>query len=549
MKMNTFLKLGMATTLLLGAANCSQKVVEDKPFITLLLSNAIKSAASGNCAVSLNLATLYSGAVLQNAINTATTFTQAEFQEASGTTVGTGQTYETYASVPYNVKYDAFIRGGGTYNDAARTADINTGKAGVDLVALALLNASATSSFASVNATTFGVAQAFWNTYSDAEKTAIGAAAAAASSNAVTLASLNTAYGSLAAYGASLGGGLATFFGGVITAAGGQLAAGAAYQARQAFANGGAVLACGRIPRSSCTFAALTTADRATAVTNGVTNINNVANNTDCRKPNADFINSLIRSSFTGLPRGQVITGLSFRGNLTASPTDSYIAISEGGTASLNTIFAERAYPVSSALSAISTNFNVAFPLRVGTTKQTDGNGTIAYYGGSNINLSVVDTCEAFGLAPFGQGTNKTNSTTLQAYKTLTSTAEVAYAFSPQNSAATLYSALRGAVQGTPSEATNDAIACNNSFRSRFSIPLAIGGGKLPVINAVSGDGSASALLTTCVYGGTTASLETTRSLLANVITGITACPATAKGAAALFGDTGVDTLANFPNN
>lgn len=497
---------GIAVLSSLALTACQHDKLKDESVLAALLASSIRSSASGNCAISLNLATLYSGAIIQSAVNTSTIFTESDFNAATGTTA-TALGYTNYAAVPYNVKYDAFIRGGGTYDATARTADINSAKALTDLVALAGQAAVLCSANAATPAATLqGATTQFLATYSTAEQTALNAAVAGVTSTVIN--------GALAAGCGAVAGAPWTSFGGATATA-------SAYQARHSFVNGAAILACARIPRTQCTFAALTTADRATAIRNGVTAVDNVANNSDCRKTNADFVNNMIRTNFTGVPRGTVISGFTSSPSVTASPTDGYIAISEGSTAPNNRIFAESAYPIASALSAISTNFNVAFPMTVGNVKQ--GESTIPYYRASNINLVQVETCESLGFAGYGTTTSGvTGNATLATKLELTPARELAYAFSPENTAATLYAAVRGATQGNATAAELDAIACNNSFRSRFSVPLAIGGGKLGALNsAVSGNGAATATLTTCTYGGTTTSRTTTNSLLSTTLAGI----------------------------
>jgi len=554
MKNTKLIFLSLLISLIAFNANC-----KNKPGGNLangaILNSLIGGLGKGNCGISLNLSTLYSGAILQAAVNSTTTFTQADYEAASNTTVGTGQTYTTYASVPYNVKYDAFIKGSATYDSTARTADINTGKASVDLTALSLLNASATTNFTVLNATTYAVANAFWTSFSSDEQTKIGAAASTASSGSVTLTTLNTAYGSSAAYAASIGGGLGTFFGNVVTAAGGATAAGAAYQARQALNNGTAILACSRIPKASCSFEGLTTATQKIAITKAVTQYDLIASNPDCRKTTADSMNAVTRIQFTGVPRGTVISGFANRPSITTSPTDLYIPVSEGSTFSSNTIFPEKAYPIASALSSINASFNVAFPMTAaGTTPVAQASSTIPYYQASNIATTVVDSCESLGLpgtGPIASQTNVTNAATLAGRKELTTAKEISYAFSDANAAAIVYAASIGAAQGTTNTVGLDAIACNNSFRSSFAVSSVIGGGTLPKLeSAISGDGAATSLLTACLYGGTATGRTTSASLLASTtLSGISDCPSTASAGAAKFGDTGLTKLSSFPND
>ncbi|WCL49777.1 hypothetical protein [Leptospira sp. GIMC2001] len=540
MKLKSFITKTLAVSAIAAmAVNCHPDKVEEDALLAGLVASQIRGLGASNCAISLNLATLYSGAIIQQAVNStsltgATIFTEEEFEAASATTVAAGQTYETYGQVPYNVKYDAFIRGGGTYTADSRTADINSARNVVDVGAYFGLLAAAVSAnggvaticgSATLRAGVSGALTTWYGTYTGDQKTTLdGTLTAAGTSHTALSGGINNA-----------GTCVATF-----TAIGARLTteAGSAYQARQAHVNGSAILACGRIPKSSCSLAGISTANRAAAITAKEKTYADIGNNPDCRKTDADFMNRVRTGLFTGLPRNTPVLGT------VASPIDQIGAISEGGTAANNQIFAESAYPVSSALSAISTNFNVAFPLTTGTTAQASS--TIPYYGASNINFTVVDSCESVGFIGYGPiNAAATTSAALQNRRELTSVKEIAYAFSTQNAAASTYAAISAVV--------NDEIACNNSFRSKFPIPLAIGGGKLPELaNASTGDGGASSNLSLCVYGGTEAGRATSISLLTSgvaTLSGIESCTMANFGAANRFGDAGLEKLTNFPNN
>lgn len=573
MKRNIIKFTGIAMISALALTACHPDRVKEEIGLAAILSLTIKNAASGNCAISLNLGTLYSGAILQSAVNSTTIFTQAEFEQASRTTIGTGKDYTTYASVPYNVKYDAFIKGGGTYDENARKTDINSGKGATDLGVLLgafTLGAGATATTPTwtASAASGSTTQTQYALFSADEKTAIVAATNGAIASVAVLNTIVT--NSNVAAGAGTADTLCQLItsGAVSTCA--ALNAGltlaqrqtayatvvGAYQARQAYVNGTGILACARIPRSSCTFTALTTTDRAAAFTSIVKAFDAVNNNQDCRKPTSDFSNSMIRGAFVGTPKNTIISGFTTHSipYVVANPNstvDVYTSISEGSTFPNNKIFPEAAYPVSSALSNISANFNVAFPLTIGTTKQEVGNG-IPYYKASNISVLAVDACEGLSLSGYGPISDiAQTSTALATRKELTSTKEIAYAFSAENTAAALYATTRGGANGTADAAGLDSFACNNSFRSKYAISVAIGGGKLPVISgAVSGDGGVTSTLTTCLYGGTATGRATSSSLLATTsLAGIGSCPAGASAGAAKFGDSGLDTLSNFPNN
>ncbi|MCC5815436.1 MAG: hypothetical protein JJT78_11820, partial [Leptospira sp.] len=513
-------------------------------YLFAIASQQIRGLAEGNCAISLNLGTLYSGAIVQSAVSTATTFSEDDFNQASGTTA-TALGYANYTAVPYNVKYDAFIKGGGSYNQEARTTDINTAKAGVDAgsvlgaikVTAQGINAQGGDACGASNANLIGAVNQFIGTFSSEEITALNP----------VLTALTNAVGGLNTTTIVGAGGLqnGAVCAGLIPA---DANASAAYQARQAYSNGTAVLACARIPRQSCNIGGFTTESRGIAIDQAVAANNTIANNSACVKPNSGFLGDVLRAQLTGLPRGNAVNGAIGVGNIVSNPEDFFNPISEGGTAPNNRIFAERAYPVSGALSGISTNFNVAFPISEGSTAQTTGKNGIAFYGGSNVNFKVVPSCEAIGMGSTGSIVQPDNATaaTLKAAQQLTSSVELAYRFSPGNTAATQYAASTGPSAEAKAE-------CNNSFREKFQIPLAIGGGKLPKIGgAQSGDGGATALLTTCLYGGTATGRTTSGQLLgagAASLNGIQSCKEAAKSGAATFGDSGLDKLQNFPNN
>ncbi|MCC6275841.1 MAG: hypothetical protein IT569_08275, partial [Leptospiraceae bacterium] len=127
------LKLITLTSLLaIGIlANCHKREIGGNQANGAILGQLVGGLGKGNCALNINLTTLYSGAIIQTAVATSTIFTQTDYEAAIGATISS-QGYSSYASVPYNRKYDAFIKGGGTYDATARTADINTAKTALD---------------------------------------------------------------------------------------------------------------------------------------------------------------------------------------------------------------------------------------------------------------------------------------------------------------------------------------------------------------------------------------------------------------------------------
>lgn len=533
MNFKSILKKSIAIGALASVAiNCQPGKIKDDPALGILAALTVTGLGKGNCAISLNMGTLYSGGIMQAAANTATIFTQAEFEAAAGKTIAE-LNYATYAAVPFNLKYDAFIKGGGTYTAESRTADINSGKATFDLLALMGVAAAACSANAATPAGTLQAATtAFFNTYTTAEQTALNAAVAGVTSTVVN--------GALAAGCAAIG--AAPY-----TSVGGGTVVGGAYQARQAYSNGSGILACARIPRSSCSLGGISTATRALDIAAKTKVFNDISANESCRKSNPNFMGNVRTALFTGVPKGEVILGSA------ADPTNVGSPISEGTTFPNNRVFPESAYPVSGALSAISSNFNVAFPLSTGAVAQASA--TIPYYKASNVNFAVVDSCESIGFTNNSLNAQSVGPVNTVGTLPLTAVKEIFYSFSPENAAATQYAATRGATQananGTPTAAEIDAIACNNSFRTKLSIPLAIGGGRLgSIATAISGNAGDTATLTTCLYGGTASGRTTTSALLGTTsLANVPSCPTTAAAAAAKFGDTGLENLANFPDN
>lgn len=297
---------------------------------------------------------------------------------------------------------------------------------------------------------------------------------------------------------------------------------------------GTGLLACARIPRASCSFGGLTTANRSADIDNAVNVYNKVTSTSDCKMSGTTYAN-LLNNGFRGLSN---TTGLNLATGAYTNP------VSNADTSTLNktqVILAEKMYPKFGSL--VSLGFGTLMPMKTGTTKYAQSATELTL--GSNININQVESCESIGLP-------STGFTVAQATP-LTSIREIAYSFSTEGSAAAAYAAARGLTVPTyvASEPFEDAKICNNALRAQYKPAVAIGGGKLPSVNGAYGDGGSS-LLTACLYGKDATVRGTAATVLSSASTalaGIASCPVAASAGAAKFGDDGLDKLENFPNN
>lgn len=607
----------------LAIANCSKYStggsMTNGAVVASYVNSLVRSAVTGNCAISLNLGSLYAGAILQGAVGNTTIFPQASYEAASGTTVTT-QGYTNYASVPYNRKYDAFLTNTTSWTATTRNTALASQKAQVDSYALIGAVFTITSGGATINTTTQAAVSAFYATFGTAEKTAmvttttgvntlsslLGITSVTALDSTITTTSGSNLLGALATLAPTIGGS---------SAGAGQITA-AHYLYRSSWRSGLALMGCSRIPRSSCTLGAISTATQVADITGQAGVANTLINTSECRKNSSSTLSPtrILTTLFAGLSKDRVVTegGFTYQ-NSTLNPDGSSSSLTtvygatEGGqpstiTGAFNTwtttnpIIASSAYPKSGALTSLG--FSTAFPLTSGTTAygvttgtavptsqtaQTDASAattttTIPWYGGSNINLNTVTSCESIGLGTVGPtpltgavgGTNL-GTATLPAMNTsqvdsptsganrkpLTDVKEIIYAFSSANTAATVYATLSGvaytnATGGvnpvtttvTTQQGFDDALACNTAMRKTVTISSTLGvGTSLASINTAYGDGNASALLTTCIYGGTSSSRTTAAAILGASLSNITSCPASAISGAAAFGEYGLTSL------
>jgi hypothetical protein len=297
---------------------------------------------------------------------------------------------------------------------------------------------------------------------------------------------------------------------------------------------GNGLLACARIPKANCSIGGATTGSIAGDLASAKNAYDAVYENADCKK--SDSLLATLRTNlFKGAPSTQV--------NLSSGPfTNPYYNADNYAVTSSTSILPVKGYPKFGSL--VSLGFGVLMPVKTGTTAYALTGGT-SYTAGSNIAFTPVASCESIGMGDKGF-TVATGTTPL------TPVQEVAYSLSTNGTAASAYNTARGLASGAyvASAAGEDAKNCNNSFRAKSPISLLLGGGKLGDVNGGAGDGGVSALLTTCVYGGSTRA--TTKAFLpaaSAILTGINDCPSAAASAAAKFGDTGLINLANFPND
>ncbi|TGN20700.1 hypothetical protein [Leptospira idonii] len=444
---------------------CHKEKVKEEALLAGLLSQAVRTAGQGNCAVNINLTGLSYGTLVQVAVSSGTadtTFNGAKFLAHFNSLHGSSHTAATLNNVSYNRKYDAFFTDKDTWNAAARATYLRTIETQAEANNLAGVGLSA------------------------------------------------------ATYGALKG------------------------------SRGSAIMACARIPKSSCSYSALTTASRTKDLENQVTVYNTVATAQDCKKtPNIEY--ALKTNLFNGAYAGEVF---SFVDGSTFTPVNDGPS---GSNTTSTSVLAERSYPKFGTL--VSLGFGQLMPMIAATSAASTAYAltTDAYTQGSNITATEVVSCEALGLPSGGP--------TATAALPLSPVREVAYSFSTQGQAASAYAAARTTLNGpaltngsgvaSTQTAFDEATSCNNGLRASYAPPLAIGGGKLGAVTGTTGDGGSTTLLTSCIYGLTSAGRAAPIAVIGATLAGISHCPAAASAGvgSVKFADTGLQTLADFPNN
>lgn len=405
MKRNILQWTGIAALSALSLTACKPDRVTEEPILAVLLSTAVRGAAQGNCAISVNATGISYGTLVQFAVNHAANaaYNSAPFLAHYNALNGTSLTAGQLAAVDYNSKYDAFFTDRGDWNDAARA-------------------------------------------------TLIRAVETAVKNNLLAGAGLGSvAYGNLET------------------------------------ARGTGLLACAKIPRANCSLGGLTTATRVADIDSKNAIRKLLVENESCVKTNAIMI-----SFSTSLLRGAPTDLQTANGVVTASTNRQTNSFSRNAAENVleNQVIAERAYPKFGNL--VTLGFGQLMPMRTGTTEYSLT--TDRYTNGSNLNVTVVDSCESIGI-----------STGLTA-KPLSPVSEIVYAFSNQNAAATLYASANAANGGNDRETGT----CNASFRAALNkaLPLALKDAGIvidPNVFAPSGNGSATDTLGLCIYGGTAA--------------------------------------------
>jgi len=563
-------------------ANCSKSSDgNDGGAKILLMAQQVQRAATGSCALSVNHTGLYYGGIVtmavtnggslsaiytNAAVNTGsvTTFGQTQFEAASGKKI-TDLGYTTYASVPYNLKYDAFF---------TNSADGTTWTLTLRNAALAY-----TKTFYDYFKFTGYLAVSDTTNASASFPTGVGATAVSLAGTALVTGTPNPTN--------------CNTFGTFATTCVASTATLASSLGIPNLANGTASLLCANIPRASCSFGSLTTASRSADISGQASVLTTILTTKECAQPNGDFPESMRRYLFKGLPAANFLPSTDsvaiagYRNN-----TKTNAALSSIDTTTQ--ILPYYAYPKFGSL--VTLGFGVLMPVKEGataypTTSTTDTN----FYKGSNLNITQVDSCDGIGLnvGPTSEMPQSISNgiATINMRKALTPAYEIAYSFSNNGKAAAAYAAIRGYSNATgtisltgftvdnsntsevnnsalvPGDTNGDTQACNASLRASYSVSPALGVTKMPVLRASAGDGGATQLLALCVYGGTSSTRTYAKTILAaglGTANGVTLpsgnIPACGEGplasfktvqaaAAQKFGDTGLTKLSNFPDD
>ncbi|MCE9499387.1 MAG: hypothetical protein K8R21_02620 [Leptospira sp.] len=556
MKNTKIIFLSLLISLIAFTANCKKNDPGGNQTNGILMSSIFGGLGKGNCAISINMGAFALGQYLNLAVNntvalsgannaqvtggwnaylaavnsaastagtaqlnlanseTSDTFTQRAYETVTGSTV-TEQGYASYAAVPYGRKFDAFF--------GSAPASITNGWSAAKRAAI-LFHAKQF-----MNA--FTIMSSYNGSYTANNTTVL------TDSYTKTAAQQAGVNGLFAQLGCSLNS--------FVNATCGQIANGASITfALHNFeqSNGVGVLTCAKIPAASCSSSGLLTANRAADITGQVRVHEAIANNQDCSKPSTAFMEGVRRALFIGLPDSQLsstgqsnvlgTTAITVSG-LNGAPNwynGRYRTTSSAvGFVSTEKILPENAYPKFGRL--VSLGFGSLMPMNAGSIDQAYYASPTAFGFGTNLKTTVVDSCESIGLG-VGLLPNLANATTTGtgangsvAAKNLSSPQEIVYAFSDNGLAAAQYAALIGLSSSVDGDwlftgpTTNQAIACNNSFRKATTIPAVVGGTVPVLADATSGDGNATSTLSVCLYGGNSTART---ALAANLNAGFT---------------------------
>lgn len=199
---------------------------------------------------------------------------------------------------------------------------------------------------------------------------------------------------------------------------------------------GSGVLACARIPKTSCSFGAVTTpnkdADIASKkasyalITSGIS----PEKPSNCAQPDAEFSKGLAYSLIRGLKEGETVQ---------MGPYTLSNPVNNGATSGFasNQILADKAYPKFGTL--VDLGFDALMPMKDGTaaySTDTSSTSANAFVGGGNLSVSLVPSCESLGLTT-GYYPNATTR------KELASVQENIYTFSANGAAASAYASAK----------------------------------------------------------------------------------------------------------
>ncbi|MCP5502188.1 MAG: hypothetical protein H7A25_19980 [Leptospiraceae bacterium] len=453
----------LGISLSLGTVGCKKEQWGGDAMTGALMASMVKGLATGNCLISINAAGLWNGTVVQKAIasgasgttDSANTFDKVDYQNATGKTL----TDTEWGLVSYNEKYDAFMNpvDASKFTVETRNKILKYGHgatlAGVYLSGPATVcKADATTAGATLKA----AADAVLAKLTDAEKTDLddffkttttfastGTAGVGAALSAVVAGACSATLSSL------LSGGLTALHINYT-----QYLSSSAAAVR--FSKGSGIAACAQIPKASCSFGGLTTANRLADVKNAIAVTQTLKANKDCPAYNGNLYKGVLSNLIKGLPTdattenaelaksglGLAMNGAGNTGELAgfSKSTDLYSMSGtlQTVTTTTNSVLASSAYPKFGSL--VSMGFGSLHPMKEGNTAyNTDSASTSALLatGGSNIAVTSVDSCVALGLSEGPYPNAKQGSR-----KPLAEPREIAYQFSTNGQASTAYAKI-----------------------------------------------------------------------------------------------------------
>jgi len=437
------LKFSLFILLSFVLTSCGKRLdtSSSSPAKAYLLAQQINSAATGNCAISINLEALYHGNVVKTAINSGQASVDTDYFDLSDYNSVTNENIASgdWSTLSYNRKYDAFWKWDETKRKTALKTAASIVNAASVFGAAYIIGTSlgASTACGSGNANYVAAVEAYFNQFSSAEQTEMNTSGKGFNSVVQGFPNpLNILFGGITNFATFKTNLLQSNCSVFLSIPSNSLATPiSAYLAGLSRKNGAGLLACARIPRSSCNFGGLTTASLEKAKEFQAQVYEALQNNGDCRKPTDNFMKGKADSFFRGLSSKDKLkaAGIEFSGGMQLNDTGT--KLSEGDPKGFigNNLYASSAYPLSSALASINPSLADAFPLKEGTVAYSDE----LFNGGSNVNTKTVDSCDTLGLA-----TGPTITSPDSSRKKLTSPAEIAYSLSVQGSAAATYASI-----------------------------------------------------------------------------------------------------------